>query len=60
MAANYASGAATSPTDLLNLLVTFITTQGWTIDSNTTDGSGKRVHAHKGSNYINLRAAMNG
>lgn len=59
MAANYASGAATSPTDLLNLLVTFLTTQGWTIDANAVDGSGKRVHAHKGSDYINLRSAIN-
>lgn len=59
MAANYASGAATSPTDLLNLLVTFLTTQGWTIDANATDGAGKRVHAHKGSDYINLRSVIN-
>lgn len=59
MAANYASGSASSPTDLLNSLVTFLTTQGWTIDANAVDGSGKRVHAHKGSDYINLRSAMN-
>src|SRR6185369_15629320 len=59
MAAAYQTGTATDPVDLLNTLATFLSGQGWTIDSNTTDGSGKRVHAHKGSDYVNLRAAVN-
>jgi hypothetical protein len=56
MAANYATGAATSPTDLLDKLVTFLTGQGWTSDSVATDGTGKRAHLHKGSDYVNFRS----
>ena len=59
MAAAYQSGTATDPTDLLAKLVTFLTGQGWTIDANGADGAGKRVHAHKGSDYVNLRSAIN-
>jgi hypothetical protein len=56
MAAAYQTGTATSPTDLLNLLVTFLNGQGWTTDSSVTDGTGKRAHLHKGSDYLNLRS----
>lgn len=59
MAAAYQSGTATDPTDLLAKLVTFLTGQGWTIDSHVTDGAGKRAHAHKGSDYVNLRSSIN-
>lgn len=59
MAAAYQSGAASSPIDLLNLLVTFLQGQGWTLDSSAVDGSGRRAHLHKGSDYVNFRAAMN-
>lgn len=56
MAAAYSSGAATSPTDLLDKLVTFLTGQGWTSDSVAVDGTGKRAHLHKGSDYVNMRS----
>ena len=59
MAADYQTGTASGPTDLLNTLVTWLTAQGWTVDANTTDGSGKRAHLHKGSDYVNLRSAVN-
>lgn len=59
MAAAYSTGTATDPTDLLSKLATFLSGQGWTIDANATDGAGKRVHAHKGSDYVNLRSAIN-
>lgn len=59
MAAAYQTGTATDPTDLLSKLATFLTGQGWTVDSNVADGAGKRVHAHKGSDYVNLRSAIN-
>lgn len=56
MAAAYSTGVATDPTDLLSKLVTFLTGQGWTSDSFVTDGTGKRAHLHKGSDYVNLRS----
>ena len=59
MAANYQTGAATSPTDLLDKIVTFLTGQGWTSDSVAVDGTGKRAHLHKGSDYVNLRSHVN-
>jgi hypothetical protein len=59
MAAAYQSGTASDPTDLQNKIATFLTGQGWTIDSNIADGAGKRLHAHKGSDYVNMRSAIN-
>lgn len=59
MAAAYLAGNATDPTDLLNQIATFLVAQGWTQDSNVTDGAGKRAHLHKGSDYVNLRSAIN-
>src|SRR5262245_16044897 len=59
MAAAYQTGTATDPIDLLNVLVTWLQAQGWTLDSSATDGSGKRAHLHKSSDYVNLRAAVN-
>lgn len=59
MAAAYSSGISSSPTDLLQTLVTWLTSQGWTADSSVADGSGWRAHLHKGALYVNLRAAIN-
>lgn len=59
MAANYATGISSSPTDLLQKLVTFLTTQGWTSDHSASEGSGWRVHMHKDGLYVNMRSAMN-
>lgn len=59
MAAAYQSGTASDPTDLLSKLNTFLVAQGWTSDSFATDGAGKRAHLHKGSDYVNLRSAIN-
>jgi len=59
MAAAYQTGISSSPTNLLQTLVSWLTTQGWTTDASTGDGSGWRAHLHKGSLYVNLRAAMN-
>lgn len=52
----YQTGTATSPTNLLQTLVTFLTGNGWTQDMSQADGAGWRAHLHKGSIYINLRA----
>lgn len=59
MAASYQTGTASSPTNLLQTLVTWLVAQGWTQDSSAADGSGWRAHLHKGGLYVNLRAAMN-
>lgn len=56
MAAAYQTGVASDPTDLLNILVTFLNGQGWTTDSSAVDGTGKRAHLHKGSDYVNMRS----
>jgi hypothetical protein len=55
----YQTGSATSPTDLLQQLVTWLVARGWTQDMNQADGVGWRAHLHKSGFYINLRAVMN-
>lgn len=59
MAANYTTGTATSPIDLLQKIVTWLVAQGWTSDSSVSDGTGWRAHLHKGTRYVNFRAVMN-
>lgn len=55
----YQNGTATNPTDLLQKLATFIVANGWTQDMSQADGTGWRLHAHKGAVYINLKTAIN-
>ena len=52
----YETGSASSPSDLLDKLRAFLLTNGWTINSFITIGSGKRLHIQKGSCYYNFRA----
>ena len=52
----YETGSASSPSDLLDKLRAFLLTNGWTINSFITVGSGKRLHIQKGSCYYNFRA----
>lgn len=59
MAASYETGISSSPTNLLQTLVSWLVGQGWTSDMSQADGSGWRAHLHKGSLYVNLRAAEN-
>lgn len=59
MSASYQSGVSSSPGDLLQTLVTWLAGQGWTVDSSTTDGTGRRAHLHKGALYVNMRSAGN-
>jgi len=37
--------------------VSFLTGQGWSVDSSASEGSGWRAHLHKGGLYVNMRAA---
>lgn len=55
----YQNGTATSPTDLLQKIASFIAANGWTQDMSQADGTGWRLHAHKGAVYINLKVAIN-
>lgn len=55
----YSTGTATSPTNLLQAIVTFLAANGWTTDSSVSEGSGWRAHLHKGGVYVNFRAANN-
>ncbi len=59
MAASYQTGISSSPTNLLQTLVTWLTNQGWTLDMSQADGAGWRAHLHKSGVYVNLRSAMN-
>lgn len=52
----YETGSASSPSDLLDKLRAFLLTNGWTINSFITVGSGKRLHIQKGACYFNFRA----
>lgn len=56
----YSIGTATSPTDLLQKIATWLATQGWTQDLSAAESDGWRAHFHKGSTYVNLRAMLNG
>ncbi len=54
----YETGTASSPNDLLQKLVTFLTSAavGWTQDMSQADGTGWRAHLHKGSVYVHLKS----
>jgi len=55
----YANGSATSCTDAVQKLVTFLVAAGWTTDLSAAEGAGWRAHLHKSGNYVHLRAALN-
>lgn len=55
----YLNGSATSSTDLLQQLVTFLVANGWTQDRSATEGSGWTASLHKSGNYVHLRAREN-
>jgi hypothetical protein len=56
---SYQTGTASSPTNLLQTLVTFLVANGWTQDMSQADGAGWRAHLHRGGNYAHLRAGLN-
>lgn len=55
----YATGTATSPTNLLQSIVTFLVAQGWTQNMSQAEGAGWRAHLSKGGVYVNFRAFVN-
>lgn len=56
MAAAYQTGSATSSSDLLQKLVTWLVAQGWTQNRSQSEGTGWRAHLSKSGVYVNLRA----
>lgn len=56
---SYQTGTASSPIDLLQKLATWLSGVGWTIDSSVAVATGWRMHCHKGTLYLNFRAAVN-
>lgn len=56
----FETGAVTSVPNLLDALATFCAANGWSVNKNDLEGSGRRVHLQKGSDvFINLRALVN-
>lgn len=56
----YATGTATDPNDLLQKLVAFMESNGWTVDSSVADATTAwRAHLHKDGVYANFRTAIN-
>jgi len=55
----YETDAYSDPTDLVNKLAVFIEANGWTRDDLSNEGSGRRYHAHRGSQYLNMRGLVN-
>lgn len=56
MAAAYQTGSASSPTDLLQKLVTWLVAQGWTQNMSKSEGTGWRAHLSKNGVFVNMRA----
>jgi hypothetical protein len=56
---SYQTGSASSSTDLIQQLVTWLVGIGWTQDRSAVEGSGWTASLHKGGNYVHLRAAEN-
>lgn len=55
----YDTGSATDTIDLVNKFATFVEANGWTRDSLANEASGRRYHAHNGSQYVNMRGYLN-
>lgn len=52
----YSTGSASSPNDLMDKFRSFLASNGWTINNFSTVGSGYRLHANRGSVYVNFRS----
>jgi hypothetical protein len=56
---SYQAGSATSSTDLVQQLVTWLVSLGWTQNRSAVEGSGWTASLHNNGNYVHLRAAEN-
>lgn len=56
----YSTGTATDLNDLITKFKDYLITNcGYTLDSFTTENTGKRLHLHKNSRYFNFRTFIN-
>jgi hypothetical protein len=55
---SYATGTPTDQINLLQTLVSWLVSIGWTSDKNASLGFGWEAHLHKGSVYAHLRATV--
>lgn len=55
----YQTGTASSPTNLLQTLVTWLVSLGWNNDMSQADGAGWRAHLDRHGNFVHLRAFSN-
>jgi hypothetical protein len=56
---SYQTGSASSSTDLLQKLVTWLVSIGWTQDRSAVEGTGWTASLHHNGNYAHLRAVEN-
>jgi len=56
--AAYQTGVSSSPVNLLQTLVSWLSSQSWVVDLSMSIGTGWRAHLHKGATFVHLRAAM--
>lgn len=56
---SYQTGSASSSTDLVQKLVTWLVGLGWNQDRSATEGAGWTATLDKGGNFVNLRAVEN-
>lgn len=52
----YQTGPSASPVALLDTFMAFCVAAGWTQDAYSVDGTGKRGHLNKGTQFIHLRS----
>ena len=59
MAASYSTGVSSSPTNLIQTLVTWLQAQGWAVNfsEQAPDEPGWEAHLNKGGIYVHMRAA---
>lgn len=55
----YQTGASTTPNAFLQVISAWLAAQGWTINLDTTVGSGRRLHAEKAGVFVNFRSCHN-
>jgi hypothetical protein len=56
---SYQTGAASSSTDLIQKLATWLVSLGWTQDRNAAEGGGWTTTLHNNGNYVHCRACEN-
>ena len=56
---SYQTGSASSSTDVVKQLVTWLVSLGWTQDRSAVEGAGWTASLHHNGNFVHLRAVEN-